>query len=309
MPHLPARRPLLAGASAVLLLCLAPVGVAQASPAGAADPAAGAAAAGAATQCARPWPLESSNFSAGARIDNRFLPMRPGTRMTYQGTTVNDAGKRVRHSVVFTVTDLVKKVDGVTSRVIYDVDVTGGQVVEAELAFFAQDDRGTVWNLGEYPEEYENGTFTGAPSTWISGQKGAVGGIHMLAYPALPQNRNLEYLQGRAPAIDFLDCARVARVGGVTQVPAGRFTNVLTTYERSPLESTTAIQTKEHAPGVGIVRIGALNDPEGEDLALTEITTLTAAQQAHVDKQVRALDRRGYRVSDVYASTGPLHRG
>jgi hypothetical protein len=67
--------------------------------------------------------------------------------------------------VVFTVTDLVKVVDGVTSRVVHDVDRQDGEVTEAELAFFAQDDRGNVWNLGEYPETFENGKFAGAPTS------------------------------------------------------------------------------------------------------------------------------------------------
>ena len=47
---------------------------------------------------------------------------------------------------------------------------------EQELAFFAQDDQGNVWNFGEYPEEYDNGKFTGAPSTWIRNEGGAYGG-------------------------------------------------------------------------------------------------------------------------------------
>ena len=52
-----------------------------------------------------------------------------------------------------------------------------------ELAFFAQDAGGNVWNFGEYPEEYTGGQFTGAPDTWITGTGGAHGGLHMLARP------------------------------------------------------------------------------------------------------------------------------
>jgi hypothetical protein len=215
----------------------------------------------------------------------------------------------VPHSVVTVVTDLHKQVDGVRSRVILDVDIISGAVSESELAFFAQDDRGAVWNVGEYPEEFDHGRLTGAPSTWISGQRGATGGIHMLPDPARPAVRGVEYLQGRAPAIDFLDCARVARVGGTTQVPAGRFTGVLTTFETSPLDSRTAIQTKEHAPGVGIVRIGHLHDPEGEELVLVSASTLSRAQLDRADDQVRAMDRRAFRTQPVYRATGPLHVG
>jgi hypothetical protein len=207
---------------------------------------------------------------------------------------------------VFTVTDLTKVVDGVTTRVVYDLDLDNGEVAEAELAFFAQSDAGNVWNLGEYPEEYDNGSFAGAPSVWIAGLEGATGGIHMLADPTDPQNRHREYLQGEAPAIDFLDCAQVARTGGEVEGPTGNYTDVLTTHERSPLESGSAVQVKEHAPGVGIVRISAIHDPQAETLELVEVAHLGKAALAAVDAEAFALDRRGHRVSDVYHQTPPV---
>jgi hypothetical protein len=282
------------GASAVVLLAGIPAAGAQA---GTSAPAAAAS-----TTCTLPTPFRAHNFSEGLEIDNRFLPMRPGTRLTYRGQ-VTAGGTATGHEVVFTVTDLYKVVDGVRSRVIYDVDKDAGTVAEAELAFFAQDDKGNVWNVGEYPEEYTNGKFTGAPSTWIAGQAHASAGIHMLAQPTDPAQQKHEYLQGRAPTIQFLDCAQVASSGGTVRVPVGRFTHVVTTEERSPLESLTAIQLKKHAPGVGIVSISAKNDPQAETLQLADRTRLTAAQLAQVDRQALALDRRAYRVSSVYGAT------
>ena len=297
----PARRlarRLATGGAAVLLLGLAPAIPAQAAP---------TSVAAAPAPCSLPAPFRARDFSSALRIDNRFLPMRPGTQKTYWGYVV-DAGERVPHTIVTTVTDLYKEIDGVRSRVVLDVDLSSGEVVESELAFFAQDDGGRVWNTGEYPEEYENGRFTGAPSTWISGQAHATAGVHMLGDPAVG-SAGREYLQGRAPAIDFLDCAAVHGLGGTAKVPAGAFTSILTTFERSPLDSRTAIQTKEHAPYVGIVRIEALHDPEGEHLALTSVGTLGCAQLERIDDQVRDMDRRGDRVSAAYRATGPVHEG
>jgi hypothetical protein len=296
--HVLARR-LATGGVAVLLLGLAPAIPAQAAPDS--DSASSA-------FCSTPVPFRPRDFSRPLRIDNRFLPMRPGTQKTYRGYVV-DAGERMPHTVVTTVTDLYKVTDGVRSRVILDVDLDSGEVAESELAFFAQDDGGRVWNTGEYPEEFEDGRFAGAPSTWISGSAHAMAGVHMRGAPLAAPHLGREYLQGRAPTIDFLDCAAVHSVEGTATVPAGTFTGVLTTFERSPLDSRTAIQTKEHAPGVGIVRIGARHDPEGEHLALTSVVTLDRAQLDRIDAQVRVMDRRGYRVSSVYRATGPLHRG
>ena len=48
----------------------------------------------------------------------------------------------------------------------WDLDYSDGELAEAELAFYAQDDDGNVWRMGEYPEEYDGGQIVDAP-TWI----------------------------------------------------------------------------------------------------------------------------------------------
>jgi hypothetical protein len=300
---------LLAGATVFSLVTLGQVGVAQAESSDSAEATStdSAETNGSASRSCAPFvDFRSENFHRPTTIDNKYLPMVPGTRLTYRGT-VSGGGQRVNHEVVFTVTDLVKDVAGVRNRVIYDVDKNDGEVTEAELAFFAQDDKGIVWNLGEYPEEFEGGKFIGAPNVWIAGLEGASGGIHMLAAPE-DHVGGREYLQGKAPKIDFLDCARVAAKNGTVDVPAGHFSDVLTTYERSPLESTTAIQTKEHAPGVGIVRIGAKNDPQAETLELISAENLGQQALSEVDAAASRLDEHGHEVSDVYRKTPELRR-
>jgi hypothetical protein len=204
------------------------------------------------------------------------------------------------------VTDLTKVVDGVTARVVRETDIQDGQVTEDELTLFAQDDRGNVWNLAEHPELFNaKGKPTGAPDTWVAGLRNAEGGLHMLAHPESQEVRNELYLQGSAPAIDFLDCARVHSVNGTATVPVGRFSDVLTTYETSPLEQTKAIQTKEHAPSVGIVRVGAINDPEGETLELTSNVVLDPSARSTVDHEALLLDTQGRTTSKVWAKTPP----
>jgi len=195
-------------------------------------------------------------------------------------------------------------VDGVTARVIQEVDIQDGQVTESELTLFAQDDRGDVWNLAEYPETFnDNGKFTGAPDTWVAGLRNTLPGIHMLAFPEKQEVRNEPYLQGSSPSIDFLDCARVHSVDGRMTGPLGTFHDVLTTYETSPLESTTAIQTKEHAPHVGIVRVGAIHDPEGETLVLTRSVTLPRSERIAADRAALREDAHGRTTNHLWAET------
>ena len=124
---------------------------------------------------------------------------------------------------------------------------------------------GNVWNLGEYPEEFEEGRFVGAPSTWIAGVAGAEAGLHMVKRPRVGQT----WLQGISLDIDFLDCARVFTIRHQLCLPIGCYSPYLRTHERSPLDPEGGIQTKFHARGVGIVQVGALDDPEGETLVLT----------------------------------------
>src|SRR5690242_3814840 len=136
-------------------------------------------------------------FTHPLAVDNRFFPLAVGTRFIYHGKIVEN-GEAKPHSVTFTVTDMFKTVGGVRTVVAWDRDFLEGKLQEQELALFAQDDQGNVWNFGEYPEEYENGKFTGAPSTWIRGVGGAYGGIHMLIHP----RPGMKYREGLVPAIE-----------------------------------------------------------------------------------------------------------
>ena len=246
-------------------------------------------------------PPPMGHFSHPTRIDNPYFPLVPGTEYTYTGT-VTEAGQTVPHSIVFTVTDLTKVISGVTTRVVLDIDERGGEVQEAELAFFAQDDNGTVWNMGEYPEEFDNGKFVGAPSTWINGLAGAKGGIHMLAHPTV----GATYTEGLVPRIDFFDVTTVFAKGLHVCVPVNCYDNVLLTHETSPLDPTSGIQTKFYAPGVGLIKIGAIGGDTKERVELSRLRHLSASALQAVDQQVRMMDRRGHRVSNVYARTAAV---
>src|SRR5205085_8847383 len=142
-----------------------------------------------------------------------------------------------------------------------------GVLQESELFFLAQREDGSVWTLGEYPEEYDNGELTGAPSTWISGTARARAGIAMLAQPKVGAPT---YLQGLGPKVGFKDCATVFQTGQRTCVPTGCYDGVLVTDEFAPLEPEGGHQRKFYAPGVGVVRVGAAGGVDPEELKLTK---------------------------------------
>jgi hypothetical protein len=243
--------------------------------------------------------FHAAKFTHSLAIDNGYLPLSPGTELTLEGT-VNVNGSPAIHRVVFTVTDLSKKLDGVKSRVIYDVDSTAGIVTEAELAFMAEDDRGNIWNTGEYPEVFEDGVFMGAPAAWIGGVQDALPGVGMRARP---RPGTSSYYQGLVPSIEFGDLASIVGIVPKLCVPAGCFRNVLQIKETNTF-LTEGFQMKFYAPGVGNIRIDFLGGTEEESLELVRVRKLRKESLEDVRKEALLLDRRAYRVTpDIYGDT------
>ena len=256
--------------------------------------------------CAPAAHFSPHQFPRRPDIDNRWLPLTPGANTVLRGTVRGDDGMLHQHTIVATVTDLTKKINGVRTLVVFERDFDDGQLQESELAFEAQDRAGRVWNIGEYPEEYEDGSLAGAPSTWISGVAHATAGVGMLAHPRL---RARSYMQGRAPEVDFFDCAKVAKTHQRTCVPVGCFNDVLIIDEWAPLEPEGGHQLKYYAPRVGAIKVGAAGGANAEVLTLVRTGKLGANALAQIRAQVIAQDRRGYHVSkDVYAHTPPVQR-
>lgn len=247
-------------------------------------------------------PLDTKNFTHPTVITNRWMPLVPGTKTVLQGQS-NADGTTLPHKIVFTVTDLVKVINGVPNLVTWDVDYDKNTVAEAELAFFAQDNDGNVWNFGEYPEEYNNGAFTGAPKTWLAGLSTADAGVQV---PAEPSAGPAEVLQGSAPGVNFLDCAKDFQTGQHVCVPTGCYDNVRVTEESSPLDNSRATQHKYYAPGVGNIKVTAVDDPEGETLVLAERTTLSSADLAAARQAAMTLDQHGHAAHAVYQTSQPL---
>src|SRR6266511_6231049 len=70
-----------------------------------------------AEDCGPPLALHRNDFPAVPTVDNAFFPLTPGTKWVLKGTVDGEA-----HTVVTTVTNLTKVIDGVTSAVVLDED-------------------------------------------------------------------------------------------------------------------------------------------------------------------------------------------
>jgi hypothetical protein len=295
------RRCLRAAVRCIGILALL-LGAAVAVPAGAAAAPGGpaSASAAAAQDCSAAVRFDRSAFPRHPKIDNKFLPFAPGSSILLSGTVLEDDGLLHAHQISTIVSDVTKVMNGVRTRVIFERDIQDGALQESELAFEAQDKRGTVWNIGEYPEVYEDGILVGA-STWISGVARAKAGVAMLAHPRVG---TAAYLQGVAPGVGFRDCAQVVRQGQHRCEGSRCFHQVLVTDEFSPLDPEGGHQLKYFAPRVGNIEVGAVGGTVPEVLRLASFKMLSRAALDRVNRLVLAQDRRGYRVSpSVYGRT------
>jgi hypothetical protein len=235
--------------------------------------------------------------------DNPYLPLTPGMQYLLDGTAVGDDGKVHPHRIETTVTNLTKVVDGVRSVVLFDRDLQSGTVEESEIYFEAQDRDGTVWNLGEYPEEYANGKLTGAPKSWLPGVSGAHPGISM---PAHPQTGTATYPEGIAPSVGFKDCATVVDTGRRTCAGPTCYSNVVVVDEYAPLQPGDGHQEKFLAPGVGTVQVAAAGGADPEALQLTSASRLCSADLARVDALALQEDQRAFTSArGLWGGTGP----
>lgn len=245
--------------------------------------------------------IDPTKFSRPTTIDNRWLPLRPRTQLVYEGSVAED-GKRLAQRVVFTVTELVKTINGMQVAIVHETDIKDGKLEEQELIFFAQDDSGNLWHLGQISEVYDEGQFAGGVAWMVGHLRGAKAGIIVQADP---RPNTPSYSQGYAPPpYHWTDRGRVRRVGGNTTVPAGTFGPLLLVEEFSDTEPG-AIQLKYYAQGFGLVRVGwAGDDPRREVLELVRVTELGPEAMAEVHAEAFAIEGRAY----VYASTAPAQR-
>ena len=233
--------------------------------------------------------FDPAAFPATPHIDNRYLPLLPGMQFVLTGTAVGDDGKPYPHRIETDVTNLTKSVDGVSTVVVFDRDYENSVLQESEIYFEAQDRDGTVWNMGEYPEVYENGANTGAPKAWLAGVMGANPGVAM---PAQLRTGTPTFSEGMAPSVQFHDCGTVVATAQRTCIAIRCYDNTAVVDEYAPLEAGDGHQEKFLAPGFGTVRVAAAGGNDPEALQMSSSTTLCGAPLATIGSLASQEDAR-----------------
>ena len=238
--------------------------------------------------------VDAKNFSRPTIIDNKYLPLKPGSQVVYDGWTIDDEDEKVPRKVIRIVTDLVKEVNGIETVVVWERDIVNGKLQVSELAFRAQDDEGNVWHLGQVKELYDEDVKIVGAEFWLDGFLGTKSGIMM---PGKVAGGTPSFSQGYAKGVyERDDRGQVRKVGEKATIPAGTFKDVLVIEEWSrPELKKGAVRLKYYAPGIGYIQMGFEgDDPVRETLVLTKESQLNAQEMDEARTEASMVEERAF---------------
>jgi hypothetical protein len=192
--------------------------------------------------------INPSDFTASTKVDNQYFPLVPGKVMVYKG------GDERNEVEVLTETHLVM---GIACVVVRDRVWDKGELIEDTYDWYAQDNYGNVWYMGEDASELEKGRVVTKAGSWEAAVNGARPGIIMLARPLAGLWYRTEYYKGEAE-----DLAQVLAIKETVTVPYGTFKDCLKILELNALEPGVE-EHKYYAPGVGMVKEMAIRGGSG----------------------------------------------
>ena len=195
-------------------------------------------------------------FSHPRDITNPFLPLAYLKQDILEGT---EGGQKVRiERTILPDKHKTFEIGGQTieALVMEDREIKNGALEEVTLDYFAQDDEGTVYYLGEDVDEYEDGKVKGHSGAWLLGKDTKNPGVIIPAHPKAGDQFKSEDVNNEIHEDD-----EVVSVGETVSVPAGTYENCVKVKE---ILADGEIEFKFYAPGVGVVR----EVPAGGDVVL-----------------------------------------
>ena len=177
-------------------------------------------------------------------VGNPWYPLRPGTVTHLRGS---DGPHRYRERVL--VTHRTRTIQGVRARVVLDVlRRLDGSLAERTHDWYADDNDGNVWYLGENTATYDrHGHVSSREGSWQAGVGGARAGLIMPADPHPTDAYRQEYDRGNAE-----DQAWIVQADADARTPYRHFRHAVRSFEWSRLERDVMSQ-KLYAKGIGIV--------------------------------------------------------
>lgn len=191
--------------------------------------------------------FNAGNFSSNPVPTNPYFPVTEGVVRTYAGAPADEQ---------FTFTGMGEgpTILGIKTYIIKDSAVEDGLLVEETFDYYAQDNAGNVWYLGEDVTNFVydrdgNLISTNNESAWRAGVNGALPGYIMPTSKTIGFN----YYQEHAPADDALDEGTTFAIVPSMTVNGQTYTNVIKVLETSDLDKH-ARGFKYYAAGIGLIK-------------------------------------------------------
>ena len=214
--------------------------------------------------------FDAASFTNPTQIDNTYLPLVVGTTRIYQAET-EDGTERI----VVEVLDETRVVSGITCRVVRDRVYLDDVLIEDTHDWYAQDDVGNVWYMGEEVDNYEyddegNVIEINHEGAWEAGQDvaglgtTAKPGYLMKASPSPGDVYHQEYYAGEAE-----DMGEVIALEVEVTLGDGTTYTCMQTRDYTPLEPDVN-EYKYYTPGIGVVLEEVVGGDERVELISVE---------------------------------------
>jgi hypothetical protein len=179
--------------------------------------------------------VDKNNLGTVGR--NPYFPLEPGLKvhLAKEGETL-----------VVSVLDETKVVDGVTTRVVEERESDDRGLVEISKNYYAVDKAtGDVYYFGEDVEDYEDGKVVGHGGAWLSGVDGAKFGLMMPGKPSVGDKYYFEMAPGATERAEIVD------LDATLETPLKTFSDVVYCREYDLLDSE--VSHKWYAAGIGMI--------------------------------------------------------
>ncbi len=193
--------------------------------------------------------IDPANF--GGAIDNPWLPLTPGTVLTYKGTKDDTPA-----TLVVTVTNKTKAVAGVDCVAVEELVSLAGKPADRTIGYYAQDKDGNVWSFGEDVQELNSKGKVTKTEGWHAGIDGASPSLVMEAVPSKGHTLVNKYTNDRS---------EVVSLAKPVKTPFGTYKDAVMTKEWTPDEPDVLVN-KYYVRDIGTVRDVAVKGDNEEFL-------------------------------------------
>jgi hypothetical protein len=204
--------------------------------------------------------LAGVKFSHPREITNPYLPLSSLKQDVLEGKEGSDKIRIERTAKPDIRKTYTINNQPVETLCVEDREYINGALAEVALDYFAQDDSGAVFYLGEDVDEYKDGKIVGHSGTWHFGRDTQSPGVLFPAQPKLGDKFMSEDVSKEIHEND-----EIVSLSETVTTPAGVYTNCIKLKE---VLADGDIEYKYFAKGIGVVR----EVPEGGDVLLSTHT-------------------------------------